>query len=394
MKKALAELRKTLPAGVEFSEAFDQSDMIQRVTRYTVNDAIFGGILAIALIFLFLRNWRPTLIIALAIPLSIVTTFIAFYLAGYTLNLLTLGGLALGIGRMVDDSIVVIENTFRHIELGESRKEAAIRGASEVGMAVTASTLTTIVVFFPMVVASGITAKLTRGLAVAIVFSLVSSLFVSLTIVPMLSSLLLRAKGEGRDSAEIRPESRFEKARRSYRRLLEKALRRRRWVLGGALLLFALAFALVPFLGTEFMPPFDVDMVFLKVKMPVGTSLEETNRVLTVVEEDRRPAARSANGHGPRRAGNGAGQYDGRQVGFSTNGSHEGMLWIGLAPKSDRRRTDLQIAGADPEANSPSSPTSSSKRIDVTGFVMGGQQIPISIKIYGKDLAVLKDARR
>ena len=112
---------------------------------------------------LFLRNWRPTLIIGLAIPLSLITTFIAFYLAGYTLNLLTLGGLALGVGRMVDDSIVVIENTFRHIELGESRKEAAIRGASEVGMAVTASTLTTIVVFFPMVVASGITAKLTRA---------------------------------------------------------------------------------------------------------------------------------------------------------------------------------------------------------------------------------------
>lgn len=389
VKKALAEVRKTLPPGLEFSDAFDQSDMIQRVTRYTVDDAIIGGILAIALILFFLRNWRPTLIIGLAIPLSIITTFIAFYLAGYTLNLLTLGGLALGIGRMVDDSIVVIENTFRHIELGESRAEAAIRGASEVGMAVTASTLTTIVVFFPMVVASGITAKLTRGLALAIVFSLVSSLFVSLTIVPMLSSLLLRAKGESRDPNKTRPESRFEKARRFYRRLLEKALGRRRWVLGGAFLLFALALAIVPFLGTEFLPPFDVDMIFLKVKMPVGTSLEETNRVLTVVEKivARQPEVRTVTTQGGQETDQGSTMSG--QGGFTTNGSHEGMLWIGLVPKTDRRWTDLQVLER-VRRELPQLANVKFEAIDVSGFIMGGQQIPVSLKIYGKDLAVLK----
>jgi len=391
VKKELAAIQKNLPAGVEFTESFDQSMMIQRVTRYTVDDAIFGGILAIALILLFLRNWRPTLIIGLAIPLSIITTFIAFYLAGYTLNLLTLGGLALGIGRMVDDSIVVIENTFRHIELGETRKEAAVRGASEVGMAVTASTLTTIVVFFPMVVASGITAKLTRGLAVAIVFSLVSSLFVSLTIVPMLSSLLLRAKGEGKASIRLSQESRFDKARKVYRRLLEKALRRRGWILGGAALLFALSFVIVPFLGTEFLGSFDVDMIFLKVKMPVGTSLEETNRVLTLVEEivRKNPAVKAVTAQAGQESLSVGGSMA-MQGGMTTTGSHEGLLWIGLVHKTERQASDQQVL-EQIRAGLPVLQNVKFEAIDITGFVLGGQQIPVSIKIFGQDLAVLKD---
>jgi len=390
VKEALNELLPILPGGVVIHEVFDQSSMIQRVTRYTVDDAIFGGILAIVLIFLFLRNWRPTLIIALAIPLSIVTTFIAFYLAGYTLNLLTLGGLALGIGRMVDDSIVVIENTFRHIELGASRKEAAIRGASEVGMAVTASTLTTIVVFFPMVVASGVTAKLTRGLAVAIVFSLISSLFVSLTIVPMLSSLLLRAKGEGKASSQVRQEGQFERARRWYRRILEKGLRRRGWVLGGAALLFALSFALAPFLGTEFLPTFDVDMIFLKVKMPVGTSLEETNRVLTAVERivSSHPEVKTVTAQAGQETEQGRSMST--QSGFTTTGSHEGMVWIGLVHKTERE-ANVQQVQEKIRASLPLLRDVKFEAADLTGFIVGGQQIPVSIKIFGNDLGVLKD---
>jgi hydrophobic/amphiphilic exporter-1 (mainly G- bacteria), HAE1 family len=389
VKKQIVELAKVLPAGVQFHNAMDQSTMIQSVTSYTVDDAMIGGLLAIFLIFLFLRNWRPTLIIGLAIPLSIITTFIAFYLAGYTLNLLTLGGLALGVGRMVDDSIVVIENTFRHIELGESRKEAAIRGASEVGMAVTASTLTTIVVFFPMVVASGITAKLTRGLAVAIVFSLVSSLFVSLTIVPMLSSFLLRSKEETAGGRKKVSGGGFEKARAFYRGLLTRALLRRRWVLGGAFLLFAAALAIVPILGTEFMPAFDVDMIFLKVKMPVGTALAETNRVLEMVEKivQKQPEVRLITAQGGLETDDAASQS--MSGGFSTTGSHEGLLWIGLTPKDKRKVSDRQVLDRI-RASLPVMADVKFEALDVTGIILGGQQIPVTIKVFGKDLAVLK----
>ena len=323
--------------------------MIQSVTSYTVDDAMIGGLLAIFLIFLFLRNWRPTLIIGLAIPLSIITTFIAFYLAGYTLNLLTLGGLALGIGRMVDDSIVVIENTFRHIELGESRKEAAIRGASEVGMAVTASTLTTIVVFFPMVVASGITAKLTRGLAVAIVFSLVSSLFVSLTIVPMLSSFLLRAKEETAGGRKKVSGGGFEKARAFYRGLLAKALLRRRWVLGGA---FA-AFRRGP--GHRSHPGYGVH-----ARLRRGHDLPQGQDAGRDVPGRDQPRPGDGREDRPEAAGSEADHRPGRawrprmppaqsmSGGFSTTGSHEGLLWIGLTPKDKRKAVRPPGAGPHP----------------------------------------------
>jgi HAE1 family hydrophobic/amphiphilic exporter-1 len=181
VNRELDRIIPTLPPDVTFHPFMDQADMIQSVVRRTGNNALVGGILAIFFIFVFLRNWRPTLTIALAIPLSVITTFIAFYLAGYTINLLTLGGLALGIGMLVDNAIVVIESIFRHMEEGEDREKASKKGASEVGMAITASTLTTIAVFFPMVFAQGITGRLTRGLALAIAFSLLASLFVALT---------------------------------------------------------------------------------------------------------------------------------------------------------------------------------------------------------------------
>ena len=147
VKAELERIQQTLPEDIAFWPFMDQADMVQQVINRTGGNALVGGILAIFFLFVFLRNWRPTLTIALAIPLSVITTFIALYLAGYTINLLTLGGLALGIGMLVDNAVVVIENIFRHLEEGKKRDEAAKRGASEVGMAITASTLTTIAVF-------------------------------------------------------------------------------------------------------------------------------------------------------------------------------------------------------------------------------------------------------
>jgi HAE1 family hydrophobic/amphiphilic exporter-1 len=184
VNQELDRLKETLPPSVQFYPWMDQADMIKKVIRRTGNNALVGGILAVFFIFLFLRNWRPTVTIALAIPLSVIATFIALYTAGYTLNMLTLGGLALGIGMLVDNAVVVIENIYRHIEEGKDKNTAAKMGASEVGMAITASTLTTIAVFFPMMFATGITGKMTRALALSIAFSLLASLFVALTVVP------------------------------------------------------------------------------------------------------------------------------------------------------------------------------------------------------------------
>jgi HAE1 family hydrophobic/amphiphilic exporter-1 len=390
VKKELARIQAALPPDVQFFTAMDQSDMIKRVARRTVDNAWQGGFLAILLIFFFLRNWRPTLTIALAIPLSIITTFIAFYAAGYTLNLLTLGGLTLGVGMLVDNAIVVIENTFRHREEGEDRKTAASRGASEVGMAITASTLTTIVVFLPMVFAQGITGKLTRGLALAIAFSLISSLFVALTIVPLFSYTLFRspARKNALESTRKEQQPQFQKGRDFYRKWLSRALERRWLVLGGALGLFVLSIAIIPFLGTEFMPAQDRDMILLKVKMPIGTALEETSRVVGIVEKlmSQRPEISIISAQAGSQAEEDASDA---ASGFSPAGPHEGLLWVGLVEKKQRKLTDAQILEVI-RGKLPRLENVKFEAIDMSQMMMGGAAAPVEIKIFGKDLDELK----
>ena len=390
VKEELERIRKTLPEDVEFFMAMDQAKMIRQVASRTSSNALVGGILAIGLIFLFLRNWRPTLTIAVAIPLSVITTFIAFYVAGYTLNLLTLGGLALGVGMLIDNAIVVIENTYRHIEEGKERKEAAIFGASEVGMAITASTLTTIVVFFPMVFAQGITGKMTRGLALAITFSLISSLFVALTIVPLLSSLLFKSKGGNNPLPSPKKKKQrfqFEKGKNIYRRWLTKALFNRWKVLAAAFGLFVISLAIVPILGTEFMPSMDRAMILLKVEMPIGTSLEETSRVVDLVEglmeQQREIEIITA------QIGSGAEENPGDAAsGWNPSGTHEGLLWVGLVDQQKRELSDLEIL----EKVRSKLPRLENVRFEALdmGQMMTGAQAPIDIKIFGQDIDELK----
>jgi len=389
VKKELAKIRETLPPDIEFFPFMDQSEMIQKVIRRTGNNALVGGILAMFFIFVFLRNWRPTITIFLAIPLSVITTFIALYLAGYTINLLTLGGLALGIGMLVDNAVVVIENIFRHIEEGKGRDEAAKKGASEVGMAITASTLTTIAVFFPMVFAQGITGKLTRGLALAIAFSLLASLFVALTIVPTVASILFKANNKQGKEEKKQWREQFGKARNFYRKILNRALRQRWWVLGGVFGLLLISFAIIPFLGTEFMPAMDREMIIFTVKMPVGTSLEETNRVVTLVENLMKlePGVETVSAQVGSQAEENPADMAG---GFSTTGSHEGMIWAGLVDKRERELSDMEILEKI-RGKLPKLKGVKFEALDMGQTMMGGAQAPIEIKIFGKDIDLLKE---
>jgi len=389
VKAAVEEIRGTIPGNPVFHVAMDQGDMIEQVTSNTFSNAWLGGLLAVVLIFLFLRNWRPTFVIGLAIPLSIITTFIAMYAAGYTLNLLTLGGLALGIGMLVDNAIVVIENVFRHLEDGESADQASIEGAGEVGMAITASTLTTIAVFFPMIFASGITGKMTQALGLSISFSLVSSLFVALTVVPLSTSLLFRTKKSLRSVVRA-PESRqFARARAWYRKRLDWALHNRRWVLGGTLLMIVAAAAVVPFLGTEFIPPMDQDMILLKVRMPVGTSLEETDRVVRMVETvmSRIPEIVTMSAQ----VGSSVEQDAGDAAsGISNAGTHEGLLWVGLAKADERKASDREILERI-RGQLPRLRDVKFEAVDMSQMMMGGgSAAPIEIKLFGQELSTLK----
>lgn len=388
-KKELAKINETLPPDIKFYSVFDQSDMIQRAVSRTVNNAVVGGFLAIIFILIFVQNWRPTITIALAIPLSIIATFIAFYLAGYTLNLLTLGGLALGVGMLVDNAIVVIENTFRHIEEGKPRNDAAKVGASEVGMAITASTLTTIAVFFPMVFARGITGQLTRGLALAIAFSLIASLFVALTIVPLVASLLFKVSARQNKEGITRLAGRFDKARNFYRKLLKWSLERRKWVLGGTLGLFLLSLAIIPFLGTEFMPSMDRSMFILSVKMPVGTSIEETDRVVQMVEKvmAQEPLIKVTTAQVGSQAEDNPADAAG---GFSMEGTHHGLLWVGLVDRNKRKLSDTQVLEKI-RGRLPKLKDVKFEALDMSQMMMGGASSAVEIKIFGKDLQMLKE---
>jgi len=388
VKAVLDEIKDELPKGVTFHPVIDFSRIIKKVVKRTNFNAIQGGILAILVILFFLGSWRPTLIISLAIPLSVVTTFLGIYGLGYTFNIMTLGGLALGIGMLVDNAVVVIENTFRHLdELGKDRNEAAKVGATEVGMAITASTLTTMAVFFPMVLTSGIAGKLSRPLALTVCLALLASLFVSLTIVPMIASTLL--KGRRRDESGPGPgRSRFEPIRNVYRRSLGWALRHRKTVIAATLLLFAGSVYMVPSLGFEFMPKQDIPILSMMAKMPVGTNLEETNRVIGNIEDilfDQPEIQYAALVIGLTETS----KMD-LAWGMGTADVNEAQIMAKLVDKEDRIRLADDITDAIRE-RLPKVKGAEFTFIDLGEMMMGaGSESPVEVKIFGKELSVLK----
>ncbi len=391
VKKALPELKKYLPADVNFYLVLDQSRPIKASTSSTTQSGLIGGLLAMLVIYLFLRNWRPTLAIGLAIPLSIIATFIPVYLVGYTLNLMTLGGLALGIGMLVDNAVVVIENIYRHLEISGQRQKAAIVGTNEIAMAITASTLTTVAVFLPMAFGSGIAGQLSRGLVLTIIFSLFASLFLALTLVPMVASKLFKKRASAAEYSRASGNRQFLKAKEFYRRLLVWSLRQRGKVIALAVGLLALTIGLVPFIGAEFMPTSDQSIMLMKVSLPVDSALAVTDQAVRQVEQvifsqaaDNLISASSFIGQSA-----GLGSQD-MAVGFSNAGVNEAMIFIRLKDKSQRPLSQAQITEKIRQ-HLPKIKGLKVSFVDMSAMMMGGgAKAPIEIKIFGRDLAVLK----
>jgi HAE1 family hydrophobic/amphiphilic exporter-1 len=384
VKEEIENIKAFLPPDIKFHIALDQSESIKRMVASTALAAIIGGFLAMVLIFVFMRNIRPTLTIGVAVPTSIIATFIPLQLAGYTLNLLTLGGLALGVGMLVDNAIVVIENMFRHLEEGERRRDAAKIGASEVGMAITASTFTTLAVFIPMALGSGVAGQLSRGLALTISFAVLASLFVSLTIVPMIGSLFFKRHQRKEKYGQEFGELSFTRIKNWYERWLTKALRYRGRVLGGAGVAFVLSLMMIPMVGTEFMPEMDRGMMMLQVILPAGSSLEETDRAVKQVEQIliEEPAITTVI------ASSGADEESGGGGGFGSQGSHEGMVMGRLLPKSQRDKSSELIIEELREMLPPSDKITI-EATDISGM-MGGSGAPVEIKILGRDFSILE----
>ena len=257
------------------------------------HEALLGAILAVLVILVFLRNVRSTMIVSLSIPISIVCAFILLYSNNLTLNTFTLGGLALGVGRLVDDAIVVLENIYRHRSAGESPQEASIKGSGEVGLAVLASTITTIVVFLPVVFITGIARLLFTPLALTVAFSLIASYFVSLTVIPVLSRKYLHPESEevlppsptSLDRMKWRFKGFFERIDLGYQSLLSWALGHRKTVVIAVVVTFLGSLPLYLFIGSEFFPSMDESQFRFIIQLPVGTRLEESARISARMEE-------------------------------------------------------------------------------------------------------------
>ncbi len=375
VNKEIEAIKAQFPE-IKFSTIFDQGDPVKRTTKTTVKELLIGGLLAILLLFIFLGNIRPTLIISVAIPLSIITTFIILYATGFTLNIMTLGGLALGIGRLVDDAVVVIENIFRHLENGESPQVAAKKGASEVSMAIVASTFTTIIVFLPMLFSKGIAGELMRGLSLTIAFALLASLFVAFTIVPMLSSIFFRKpKKEGA--------AWFNVIKNFYAKTLKSVLKRPGLTIGSVFLIVVVSVVVgFMFVGKEFMPSSDNGMMAMNVELPQGTTLDETttlcgqirDMLLTVPEV--------------KYVGEMIGRDDNSRNQSSVTGTNGAVIYVRLTETKDRDRTQQEIQNSLRDKF----PVLNNGKITFSNqSMMGSSGKPVSIYVYGTDLNTLKD---
>ncbi|MFP4533925.1 MAG: efflux RND transporter permease subunit [Desulfobacterales bacterium] len=326
---------------IEIIPVINQGNFIERSITNVGRSVMYGGGLAILILLLFLRNLPSTIVISLAIPISIIATFALIFFGGFTLNLMTLGGLALGVGMMVDSSIVVIENIFRHRdENNEAPAAASVEGAQEVGSAILASTITTLVIFLPLVFVRGVSGILFTEMAYVIIFSLACALLVALSLVPMLASRLIPRRDRDQPKTSwiehifTVSESFFNQLSNAYRDLLVHVLAHR-WltvllaaaILGGSLFL-------LPFIGTEFLPPSDEGEVRVSGEMEIGTRLELVDQQIRKMEAIVYPAVPEAVSSVVSVGGSG----------WRPGSAAQGEIRLSLTPSAQRERSNVEIA--------------------------------------------------
>lgn len=288
LKQFIKPILERLPKGVNLAVAFDQSVYVKESISNLEHEAIVGIVLAIVMILIFLGSFRSTLIIALSIPLSVLSAFIGLYFTGNSINVMTLGGLALVMGRLVDDSIVVLENTHRHLLMDKSPAQAAMDAADEVAMPVLVATITTAAVFFPVVFLSGMGKFLFSPLALAVTFAIVASYFDAMTLVPICCAKFLRAHlpdvkhpNGPPPTIAVRLGTWFVDLCGS---IVGLALRFRWLTIAATLALFAASLQLYPLIGRELFPAVDAGQMTVRVRAPSGTRIEESEKLITRIE--------------------------------------------------------------------------------------------------------------
>jgi HAE1 family hydrophobic/amphiphilic exporter-1 len=386
--KEIENIQQDIPQ-ITLTPIIDSSKYIKNSISNVGRAALYGGLLAVVVLLFFLRNFRSTTVIATAIPISIIATFALIYFGGFTLNIMTLGGLALGIGMLVDNAIVVLENIYRLQESGEPPEKAAISGTGEVTSAIIASTLTTLAVFLPLIFLRGMSGIMFKQLSYVIAFSLFCSLVVALTLVPMLSSKVLRVTKINNPTKQsmklklFRVTSKFFiNLENRYKELLHYALNHRLLVLGIAALLFIGSLFLVRLVGNEFMPAADEGEVRVSGEMEVGTRLgimeEKFDTVAAIVRREVPEISSVVESIGG--------------SGFRASGSHVGEMRISLVPQSERSRSAEDIA-TDLRQKLSNIPGFMTRLRTGQGFFLlrmgqgGGDRVQIEVRGYDLEIA-------
>ena len=390
IRASFKRLDKMLPKDVHLEVVYDQSVFIRDAINGVRDAALQGGILAFLVLLVFLRSFKSSAIVTLSIPISVMAVFTFMYFGGLSINMMSLGGLSLGVGMLVDNAIVVIENIFRHREMGKSAEAAATEGAEEVSNAIVASTLTTIAVFLPMIFVVGVAGQLFKELAFTVTFSLIGSLWVALTLIPLLSCKLggtkeAVAKGV---SAFAGGES-WKKVVKVYEKWLRVFLRHKNIGLSCVLGIFLLSLLIFNFLEKELMPKTDQGQFIVKMDMPVGTKLENTNEAVLVLEKGivAHPDVESVSAIVGSTSGNSAKDVVKRL------GSHQGQVIVNL--KEDREDKTSEVVQQLREMVKNEKALNGIKvefslQQGVLSGAFGGSGKPITIEIKGEKLGVME----
>jgi HAE1 family hydrophobic/amphiphilic exporter-1 len=384
-REALGNLKTTLPAGISAAVLYDSSKEITRSINNVVVNLLLGSVLAVMVLFLFLRRIRATAFVAFAIPLSVFFALFFMFLLGFSINILSMAGLAIAVGMVVDNGIVVFEAIFRHRERGEERFNAASTGTSEVGMAITASTLTTVVVFLPLLLVRGLMQVIFRELVWAVVGALAASLVIALTLIPTLSSRYLPPPETGAQKGIKAWSERFyRRLEELYARLIGWALGHRRLVVLGSIILLVISLGLLPFIGREFFPSQESQFHTLSVEMPVGTDLKTTDQAVRKLENYILKEFQAEVEGVTVQVGSGTGF---QAIFGGVTGSHTGSINLVLKPKRQRKHS-LDEIDRMVRAYAAKIPGLQVRVTERSFTAMAGISTGIEIDITGYDLAL------
>ena len=384
VKGLIASLKDRLPPDIRIEIAEDRSEFIRGSLSEVRDNIVIGIILTALCLFLFLHDLRSTLIITVAMPTSIVSTFLLLYLSGYSINIMSMLGLALSVGVLVNNAILVLENTHRYLDLGKNRREAARMGAGEIAAAVASTTLTNIVVFVPIAFMSSIIGQFFRQFAMTVVFSTIFSLFVSFTLTPMMAALFLKEKtGESARGFFAHWDRFYETLSRNYGRLVRKLIRRKWLTIAVSVLVFIVSMkVLPPLVGFEFFPKSDEGAFKVTIETPVGTSLAVTDAVARRVEAIVETLPEKE------KVFTTVGKLS-RFLGGSDRGVNLAEVDVNLVELARRRRSTLEVLESiRPALASIPGAAFTLQEVERGG---GGSDKPIQLEIRGDEIAVLND---